>query len=87
MIISGVFYYIIIYSFLKKWLKRLGERQLLHDTNRLKVITESLSSIKEIKIFKFSDRLFEFFFSSETSKFTKNKIFYPHGRISSKILN
>ena len=74
MIISGVFYYIIIYSFLKKWLKRLGERQLLHGANRLKVITESLSSIKEIKIFKFSDRLFEFF-SSETSKFTRNKIF------------
>ena len=75
MIISGSFYYIIIYFFLKKWLKGLGQRQLLHDTNRLKVVIESLSSIKEIKIFKFSDRLLEFF-SSETSKFTRNKIFY-----------
>ena len=74
MIISGVFYYIIIYYFLKKWLKRLGERQLFHGANRLKVINESLSSIKEVKIFKFSNRLFEFF-SSETSKFTRNKIF------------
>ena len=73
MIVSGVFYYILIYSFLKKWLKNLGERQLLHGANRLKVITESLSSIKEIKIFKFSDRLIKYFWS-ETINFTRNKV-------------
>ena len=75
MIISGALYYVLIYTFLKKWLKKLGERQLLHASNRFKIIAESLSSIKEVKIFNFSDRLSEYF-SSETLKWTRNKILH-----------
>ncbi|MDC0043745.1 ABC transporter ATP-binding protein/permease [Candidatus Pelagibacter sp.] len=75
MIFLGASYYFLIYILLKKWLKRFGENQLLHATNRWKIISESLQSVKEIKIFGFFKYL-DNFFSTETSKWTNNKILY-----------
>ena len=75
MILFGVSYYLLIYGSLKKWLKKFGESQLYHSTNRWRVITESFNSIKEVKVFNFSKHL-ESFFLSETNKWTNNKISY-----------
>ena len=75
MILFGVSYYLLIYGSLKKWLKRFGESQLFHSTNRWRIISESFNSIKEVKVFNFSKHL-ENFFLSETNKWTNNKISY-----------